>query len=596
MLILYALARPLLAGTNTSESSLASMADDSSVTCDDIHGCRTVPGIIWSCLSVVFICTWVAIHPNVPTPHHNNTVTVTLQNAGIMVMALIAPELIVLWAMRQWFSARKIIKQFKKYRLSKTHAFFILMGGFALYERDEYSHILWANDSWHDEDYKAIQHIHGIKRNNESEESKPGETGPENGTDATIEEHASSLNKSEESEPGKMELENGRDTITEEYASLLNKPEESRSGKTGLENRTDAITKEYACPLEYLLYHCHISITEEEIQDRSHADVLSKTIAIVQTTWFILQCIARGAQGLAITELEIITLAFAFLNFITYFLWWNKPLRVRYPVRVTWRIDEDLPPHAEELQTTLTSWVKAKIAGIRRYIISSFHRLWRNQSYADEPRATLTSWMSTVKAKIIGIRRYIVSSLHKASFHGAWKKGRVMLQILLVLALLPTIPFLAGFQSIMEGKDNSLFSSRLDSDPIELYAAVYLIAVAFGALHCIAWSFNFPTEAEQLQWWIMSILVAVLPLSAGPIHVMGRYKDKVDEFINSLSKWPGFLVIMKDILVGTSGLILGILYTMARIWLIVLALMALRDLPPSAYQAVQWLNFIPHIG
>jgi hypothetical protein len=75
-------------------------------------------------------------------------------------------------------------------------------------------------------------------------------------------------------------------------------------------------------------------ILETEIQDRSKGDVLSKTIALVQTAWFILQCISRGVEGLPVTELEIATCAFAVLNFGTYILWWNKPLNVSRPVLV----------------------------------------------------------------------------------------------------------------------------------------------------------------------------------------------------------------------------------------------------------------------
>ena len=69
-----------------------------------------------------------------------------------------------------------------------------------------------------------------------------------------------------------------------------------------------------------------INIDAEEIKDKSKGDLLSKTIAILQTTWFIIQCIARGAQGLALTELELVTIALASLNAITYFFWWDKPL------------------------------------------------------------------------------------------------------------------------------------------------------------------------------------------------------------------------------------------------------------------------------
>jgi hypothetical protein len=70
----------------------------------------------------------------------------------------------------------------------------------------------------------------------------------------------------------------------------------------------------------------------DEIVDRSKSDALSKTIVIIQTTWFTAQCIARARQGLAITELEIVTLAYTALNGVMCFFWWSKPLDVQCPV------------------------------------------------------------------------------------------------------------------------------------------------------------------------------------------------------------------------------------------------------------------------
>src|ERR1700722_19586598 len=75
-------------------------------------------------------------------------------------------------------------------------------------------------------------------------------------------------------------------------------------------------------------------ITESRIQDKSKGDVLSKGIVVFQTGWFLIQIIARGVEGLPVTELELVTLAFAVLNFVTYGLWWNKPLDVRCAVPV----------------------------------------------------------------------------------------------------------------------------------------------------------------------------------------------------------------------------------------------------------------------
>lgn len=74
------------------------------------------------------------------------------------------------------------------------------------------------------------------------------------------------------------------------------------------------------------------SITEDEINDRSKGDALSKGIALLQLTWFIMQVIARAVQGLAITELELTTAALAGLNGIMYFFWWSKPRDVQFPV------------------------------------------------------------------------------------------------------------------------------------------------------------------------------------------------------------------------------------------------------------------------
>ena len=78
-----------------------------------------------------------------------------------------------------------------------------------------------------------------------------------------------------------------------------------------------------------------IDISENEIIDRDKSDILSKGPVIAQSGWFILQCIARKVERLSITELGLVTLVFAMLNFVTYGLWWNKPLSVEcpYPAR-----------------------------------------------------------------------------------------------------------------------------------------------------------------------------------------------------------------------------------------------------------------------
>ena len=84
------------------------------------------------------------------------------------------------------------------------------------------------------------------------------------------------------------------------------------------------------------------TITAAEIHDKGRGDFLSKAIVVLQSTWFIVQCIARGIEGIALTELELVTLALASLNGLMYYFWWDKPLGVKEPIKV-YTTDADAP-------------------------------------------------------------------------------------------------------------------------------------------------------------------------------------------------------------------------------------------------------------
>ncbi|KAG1721668.1 hypothetical protein EDB19DRAFT_1646317, partial [Suillus lakei] len=111
---------------------------------------RTLWNIISSCVLTLFACIYSAIHPNIPSSK-DSPLRIIRRRLGIMLMALIAPELIVTWARRQWISARQVTKQFKEsgyfnvpqpqgqsqnYTWTQTHSFFVLMGGFMHYDAD----------------------------------------------------------------------------------------------------------------------------------------------------------------------------------------------------------------------------------------------------------------------------------------------------------------------------------------------------------------------------------------------------------------------------------------------------------------------------
>ncbi|KAJ6533598.1 hypothetical protein B0H19DRAFT_965108 [Mycena capillaripes] len=95
-------------------------------SCDDINSCRKLFDIVWGCLATIFAATWVSVHPNVPPPNQSR-LALFWRRLNMMLVAIIAPELMVGFAARQFVTARWYSKE---YNISKTHGFFISMGGF----------------------------------------------------------------------------------------------------------------------------------------------------------------------------------------------------------------------------------------------------------------------------------------------------------------------------------------------------------------------------------------------------------------------------------------------------------------------------------
>ena len=74
--------------------------------------------------------------------------------------------------------------------------------------------------------------------------------------------------------------------------------------------------------------------SKEEIEDKSKADHLAKTLICVQAAWLLVQVFARVGQRLPVTLLEVNTLAHVMCIFITYMLWWNKPSMIYEPTHL----------------------------------------------------------------------------------------------------------------------------------------------------------------------------------------------------------------------------------------------------------------------
>ncbi|KAK7021838.1 hypothetical protein VNI00_017224 [Paramarasmius palmivorus] len=405
------------------------------------------------------------------------------------------------------------------YGWGMAHGFFVIMGGFALYDGEKFCGYLWDRD-----------------RTLDKADHEP------TGTQAT----SQTLSDGYHHKPfdGKAEKHFGKIKAHHEDASApdTEKNSESSTCSGSCENLSTADASEtgLSTPLEFLVSKGYITLTENEIKDRSHADFIAKSVAVIQTTWFILQVIARAVQGLAITELEIMTVGFAILNFGTYFLWWNKPLRVGHPTKVYWRL-ENMSGKSNVKRGKRRIWSICKGGGdaIVKYI------------YKIKPPSDST-----------------------------------IIRLLLLPIWIPLHIFFVCLQILRDNDNKSLafpISSRLKKEPGHLYIAVYGAAALFGAIHCIPWVFQFLTHTEQSLWRISAIAVAAAPIAVGPLHA---YMSSFDDH-----PWN-----WKDKGIVTLVAILSLAYAAFRIILIVIAFTSLRYLPPGAYQTVQWTTFIPHVG
>ncbi|KAF9542535.1 hypothetical protein CPC08DRAFT_650151 [Agrocybe pediades] len=66
-------------------------------------------------------------------------------------------------------------------------------------------------------------------------------------------------------------------------------------------------------------------VRKKDIEDRSKASDFGKALVVIQTSWFVVQCITRHVNHLPITKLELVTVALALLNGTMYVSWWHKP-------------------------------------------------------------------------------------------------------------------------------------------------------------------------------------------------------------------------------------------------------------------------------
>ncbi|KAI9449653.1 hypothetical protein F5148DRAFT_1370990 [Russula earlei] len=364
----------------TPSPPLLSLERLSAQSCDDPKGCRSLWDIIRSCAITILLCTWVSVHPNIPSPQERWP-RVTVRRIGLMLAALFVPEIMIAWALKQRQFAFALAEEHKD-GWTKTHGFFAIMGGFMEYEGNRPVRVLL--------------------------------------------------------------------------------PEQLKSY---------SLTGNGDFP----------RIAKEEIDDRSKSDIIAKTLVILHTGWFVTQCIARGVQHLPITELELVTVAFAALNFVMYLLWLDKPLNVQRGVRVYKKRNTEQAIDDGDVECTCS-------VGFWGALRESLSKL---------PAAIVRGPLTT----------------EAISAHSPWA-----LRILLWPILKPFTILLGSDERYQDLKRVNTFYPNDWYAGGEFFAVLIVIVVAsiFGGIHCIGWSFTFPSITERTLWRVASVSITVIPILLPP--------------------------------------------------------------------------------
>ena len=425
-------------------------------------------------------------------------------------------------------------------------------------------------------------------------------------------------------------------------------------------------------------------ITEEKILGRSKEDVLSKLLAVLQVSWFIIQCIARGRQGLALTELELVTLAMISITGIIHMFWWNKPLGVAEPVNAYVKVEEvgirreddeemdriaraviaplvahshgiRIPDHIRDIldprkywlttsqasveliqAETATEWRTATLLFLLRMISNidgalrlffvwlplfllfnltyyvlmffpvgiSILLLFIKTEKVEEPQdpktvATrvirpLCKWRyeltDSIRVRMLPVYKQPIKNwffLFPASFF-------LLVFVLLIFSPFFTLAFtlttifeIATTNEVPLGATHvpAFYSSRIGSDRPSPMVVFAISGVVFGGIHCIGWNFAFPTHSERSLWRFASLVITITPLVVVPINSTLENSEWKD-------RWWKILRLFLDIFTTA----LFFVYALARLSLIVQALVLLRHQPVDAYVAVDWSKYIPYFN
>ncbi|KAG8533767.1 uncharacterized protein KY384_001508 [Bacidia gigantensis] len=303
--------------------------------------------------------------------------------------------------------------------------------------------------------------------------------------------------------------------------------------------------------LHYLVTRNYIpypDITEKQVWDKSKQDGFQKTLTLLQTGWFVIQCLGRAIQHLPVTTLELTTFSFVFCTFASYYQWSNKPLDVEAPTEL------DCEASTETILREAGSMPDA-------------HKPYR-QTPLDFVDNLSPSWLTEIQ---------------------------------------PHLYFRTGPRERPLPRFTNDRIPVIGASPDAVL--LFIIMLAYCCLHFIAWNFSFPTKTERTLWraGCIAIVASTFVFLACEAYQDGHRLGRWDRwYIKLFPNKQGSIKRMNTMeqrmrerefipmweFISMSPV--TFVYAVARAYIVVEVFVSLRSLPVRAFNSVEWSEFIPH--
>ncbi|RAK92522.1 hypothetical protein BO79DRAFT_138209 [Aspergillus costaricaensis CBS 115574] len=278
--------------------------------------------ILWSSLFTILACTWTVLHLNVPEyvpkPEIKDfkkwlkwMVDKYQHPAKWFLLTVLAPEIPFAKYWDDQVRGHSLFYHyetvFRKKNWTRTHVLFANMGGFAL------------------------------RCTPDLEESSPGSKN-EKATTEDQDDYQTSTSPPVEDDTSLMGGPSTLKPMTS--ASCCGKPEKQIPSTLIGDPAKKFEEVFYLTAIEALKLLCSTetsipgleNVSEEEINARSKSDMFMRLLAVGQIVWVVIQIISRWAYGLAVTQLEVTVVAFAFCAVGMYTVNHGKPKGVELPI------------------------------------------------------------------------------------------------------------------------------------------------------------------------------------------------------------------------------------------------------------------------